>query len=329
MDLVEKNSYYKAELVNQQKIMSNFIQNASIKFDLNLTEDTILSGFDYNDHVLIEPGHSYTDTLSRIAEQLIHPDHQESFKTALSPDKLLARFKDGTNILSFEFLQKNNENESSFYWYRTTLSMIEDGLTGDIKVIAYMENIDEEKKRHTELAQKAQLDSLSGLNNKEHTRLLIERQLRKGEGVLYLIDIDNFKSINDSMGHGMGDEVLRALSSDLKRIFRGEDIVGRIGGDEFMVYVSTGLPDRIATQKAEQVMDAFLNTYTDMEGQDHIISSSIGIYIVDTDTCQFEDIYHKADIAMYQTKKNGKNGYTVYNGEEFSTYVSDRTKEEQ
>jgi len=322
--LTEKTMYYKTELVNQQRIVNNFTQNASFQFNLNLTQNKIISGSGYHEYLLPDNDYNYTRTFADIARHLVHPEYQKYFLDMLSIENLLAKFDQGISVQSFDFLQKNRADEESYYWFRGTLSMIRDALSGDVKVIAYVDNIDEEKKFHSELAMKAQKDSLSGLNNKEHTKKLIEQHLKTGIGVLFLIDVDNFKAINDSMGHGMGDEVLCSLSAELKRIFRDNDVIGRIGGDEFMVYIPNNLQVQTIIVKAKQVIKAFYNTFTDIDGNKHIISSSIGIFIVNDTLCKFKDAYHKADIAMYQTKKSGKNNYTIYAGGNFSVYESDR-----
>lgn len=172
--------------------------------------------------------------------------------------------------------------------------------------------LSEEIKNQEALLEEAKLDALSGLYNKKHTEELITQALLESRGVLFMIDVDNFKSVNDNIGHLKGDEVLAQLSGELRRIFRSEDVVGRIGGDEFLAFV-LGEPTLLTIrERAVEVLRAFYNNYLDDAGEEHTISASIGILRVEMPGQDFLEVYGNVDKALYRAKGAGKNRYCIY-----------------
>ncbi len=174
-------------------------------------------------------------------------------------------------------------------------------------------------------------DGLTGLLNKRATEEQIQKQLSvKGKlttGALMIIDIDNFKSINDSFGHLYGDAVISQLGSALRGIFQKSDILGRVGGDEFFVFLRNYKDKAVLIKKAEEVGVAFRKTH-EQGGVKVDISASIGIATMD-DSVEFEQMYKLADIALYNSKAKGKNCHTFYEGQEELSYVSERTQIER
>ncbi len=173
-----------------------------------------------------------------------------------------------------------------------------------------------------------QNDGLTGLYNKKMTETQIKKQLASPDtlksGALMIIDVDNFKSINDTFGHLYGDAVITQLGSSLRSIFQKSDILGRVGGDEFFVFLRNYQNTDVLTQRAEELCEEFRKTY-EQNGVTVKISASIGIATTE-DSTVFEDIYRFADIALYSTKSKGKNGYTFYTGQDEISYTSNRTE---
>ncbi len=176
--------------------------------------------------------------------------------------------------------------------------------------------------------QMGQYDGLTGLYNKKMTEKQIKRQLSSRpslkSGALMIIDVDNFKSINDTFGHLYGDAVLTQLGSGLRSIFQKSDILGRVGGDEFFVFLRNYNEHCILEEKAKEVCSEFRKSF-EQNGEIVDISASVGIATTEN-SFDFEDIYKFADSALYMTKAKGKNGYTFYTGEEEQVvYKSSRT----
>ncbi len=179
--------------------------------------------------------------------------------------------------------------------------------------------------KQTEIA--GQRDGLTGLYNKKTTELLIKKFLKGNSfknGALMIIDVDFFKTINDTFGHLYGDAVLSQLSDALKSVFQKSDIIGRVGGDEFFVFLKNYKSKEVLEERAKAVCEKFKKTYKQKD-QTVNISASIGIATTE-DVTDFEVIYENADVALYNTKADGKNGYTFFTGEEKSQYKSTRTE---
>ncbi|OOB80042.1 MAG: hypothetical protein BEN19_00645 [Epulopiscium sp. Nuni2H_MBin003] len=169
--------------------------------------------------------------------------------------------------------------------------------------------------KEQDLIIKAERDPLVGAYNKAVTEQLIDEHLKQyNQGVLIMIDIDNFKAINDTFGHAYGDKVLIEVHDILKEAATAEDIIGRVGGDEFMIFHKLPAPIDDIIEQVTTLCGLLQKTYV-VKGLASIdISASIGIVIAtDQEQYNFNTLYQKADQAMYITKQNNKNGFTVYN----------------
>ncbi|MEG2833326.1 MAG: diguanylate cyclase, partial [Ruthenibacterium sp.] len=147
-----------------------------------------------------------------------------------------------------------------------------------------------------------------------------------GRHALMVLDIDDFKGINDTLGHAFGDLVLIDVSAKLKTAFRSNDIVGRIGGDEFSVLMKN-IPDTGSVlKKGAELSKLFHQTYVG-EKQQCKISCSIGMIITEADADEsFETLYRKADAALYQAKQSGKNRFVLYQAGDADSYPIESTK---
>lgn len=170
-------------------------------------------------------------------------------------------------------------------------------------------------KRRKDLQDKAETDLLTGLLNKisteNHIKNYLENEGKGVQGMFFLLDIDNFKKINDTMGHAFGDEVLSTLGQDLSTEFRATDIVGRLGGDEFAVFLKDIRTDEIRDREAARVLDFFRN-FKAGEYVKYSATASIGVSMYPKDGSSFEELYKAADQAVYQSKRHGKNRLTFY-----------------
>lgn len=152
--------------------------------------------------------------------------------------------------------------------------------------------------------------------NAATTRLKIDEILSsaytsEGNQIFLLIDVDNFKQINDTLGHSYGDQVLERVARVLDDRSRSGDIAGRLGGDEFVVLLRDVKSEEYAEYLAKGLHEALQMVCT-QEEKEILLSTSIGIAAAPTDGNTFEELYKKSDIALYQTKRRGKNGYQRY-----------------
>lgn len=197
------------------------------------------------------------------------------------------------------------------------------------KIIGVLENYDEQKEKEAEIEhhlkninkiQKAsQRDFLTGVYNREGLIQNIEKALKEdknkqGVDAFFILDLDHFKEINDFLGHGTGDQVLQNTAKILDQCFRKEDIVGRLGGDEFVLLIRRINRIEAVHRMAKRLNESLCNTY-EKDGQRIQISASIGIALGQAETESFEKLYEKADEALYEVKREQKNGYKIYEGQ--------------
>lgn len=199
--------------------------------------------------------------------------------------------------------------DSSFRWYYFTVTRLAQKGIGSTVLLGIMEDIDEREKERIALLEKATTDSLTGLYNREETeRLINERQqLRYSDKVsaFVIFDLDDFKGINDSYGHDMGDRALRFFADKLRSTFRTQDVIGRIGGDEFIVFVTYMADEDFVQRKFACFAESMSKHRADDENMPYI-SCSAG-YVTAKEDDVFDTLYVRADKALYRAKTIGKN----------------------
>ena len=173
------------------------------------------------------------------------------------------------------------------------------------------------RKKQKELIRFANTDALTGLSNKKSTEDRIQEWMddsgsqHLGIQAFLIMDIDYFKGINDRYGHSAGDEALRGLGECLRNTFRKDDIVGRIGGDEFVVFMKNISDVCDVVNKAEELLHK-VRQMEIPELENNRITISMGIALAPDHGDGYLALYKHADMALYETKEKGRNGYTVY-----------------
>ena len=182
-----------------------------------------------------------------------------------------------------------------------------------------LSDISERKKLENELHHLAFFDKLTGLPNRrmfmDHLQKLIKTSHRhKKKFALFFMDLDNFKNINDSLGHEAGDTLLIEIGHRLKDLFRKEDLVTRLGGDEFTVLIENIADDNLinVANMAEKVIQQLAKTPIKLHGRNLTISTSLGIACYPDNGNDAESLVKHADMAMYSAKKSGKNRFAFF-----------------
>ena len=252
-----------------------------------------------------------------------------SFDTKEQLEELINLAKTGAEYYSTEF--KLNTKNSGFQWYFSTFSSIYDEKGDPIRVVGLLRNIHAQKVEQQKLLIKAETDLMTGLLNKATTEAKIQHMLRELNGnsynVFMLVDIDDFKKINDTYGHLKGDDVIIDIAKALMKHTGEYGIAGRLGGDEFCVYLTNILDTQVACEKAELIANELRQLYPGGNG-DCKVTLSIGIAAT-KDQIPYNVLLENADTALYQTKLNGKNGYFLYKEDmERGKYENNRNKTE-
>lgn len=190
---------------------------------------------------------------------------------------------------------------------------------GKSAVQFYLRDITERKQHEEQIKQQAFYDALTGLPNRRLLHKQISSALRQAKrsgkpmAVMFL-DLDRFKYINDTLGHTVGDQLLRDVSKRLKLCVRDSDTVARLGGDEFTILLPriTDLED--ATSVAERIIETLASPFF-LQGFEFFLTVSIGISLFPDDGENLETLIKHADTAMYHAKENGRNNYQLYTDE--------------
>ncbi|MEG0594541.1 MAG: diguanylate cyclase, partial [Christensenella sp.] len=270
----------------------------------------------------------YDSALKLIADTQVKVEYIKGYLDTFLPENVLASYNSGITNLNYDLMIATDGVH--YHWMRIIGRIFFWDTDKSVRMITYRENIDEEKQQEFLLLESSQRDSMTALYNKRTTEEFIENVLKEdlntgARRAFLMFDIDNFKSVNDSMGHNFGDHVICEIAAEIKSQFRESDIVGRIGGDEFVVLVMEfdssgelqGKLDRLCARISAKDVGI---------GQEYHISCSIGIAFSPKHGMVYSELYEHADQALYYAKAHGKNSYSVYgdNIDDNSSYVGQR-----
>ncbi|MCR5085093.1 MAG: sensor domain-containing diguanylate cyclase [Succinivibrionaceae bacterium] len=171
-------------------------------------------------------------------------------------------------------------------------------------------------RQQRQITLKSITDPLTGISNRLNLEAQLKEYLRRGqgqaEGTLFMIDLDHFKDVNDNLGHPMGDTLLKDTASRLRKTFRESDLVGRLGGDEFMVFAKGLTDERKIRQLADQLNREARILYKSEEGHHIHVSMTVGVAIAPQHGGDYSTIYKHADTALYTAKERGRDQYVLY-----------------
>ncbi|MEG0617260.1 MAG: diguanylate cyclase [Oscillospiraceae bacterium] len=199
-----------------------------------------------------------------------------------------------------------------YHWYCIKFTLPDKFGDVPVSAIGKISDIDAEKRERDSLLQQSQCDIMTGLLNKGTTEEQVRKLISKTNGnmkyALYIIDIDDFKKINDKLGHFNGDKVICEIANRIKKSFRENDIVGRAGGDEFLAFIPYQDDDSKIVAATQRLMEK-VRQDINLEQVMCSISVSVGIACYPSDGTQFYDLYRRADSALYRAKELGKNAF--------------------
>ncbi len=200
--------------------------------------------------------------------------------------------------------------------YLMTMSAVRDDEGAVINHVGVMRDISHIKRSQEQLEYLANYDALTGLGNRNlfmsQLKVGLDRAARHHRRLaLIFIDLDNFKSINDTLGHDVGDQLLAEVARRLKASVRSEDVVCRLGGDEFTVYVEDFVDPEALVSTAQRLVQSISEPY--QLGQHRVeVTASVGISIYPNDGTSITELIKNADTAMYKVKEHGRNGFQFF-----------------
>lgn len=277
----------------------------NVTFEIDLDTDTVSFSENWNKLFGFTPNpHHFLATLP--ANSHIHP---------ADIPQLLQNMRDMKSKTAYCSMDLRIRTGCQFLWFCMRAVAVRDEHGKLRKIVGILLNIDNEKKETLALHKKAEYDSLTQLLNREtanqHTIEYLNSYPNGAHCALMIIDLDNFKQINDSYGHMFGDKVLIKAAEAIKKSFRDRDLVARIGGDEFMVLMKGITNPEIIKKRCTQILTAFHSLLSD-EQIVYNFSCSIGVALSPEHAVNYSQLFEFADEAMYQVKKHGKNNYSIY-----------------
>lgn len=271
-----------------------------------------------------------------LSGEMIQQKYMEDFNETMIYEDDIAYFKSIFRSLmaspkheTIEYRTKRFDKD--YTWYQVNLTSLL-GPEGYVtRIVGRMINIHERKLKELDLLLRAEKDALTGLYNKGATKQLIENVIQDSPkdalNALMIIDLDNFKEVNDLLGHAQGDQVLVDTANALNEIFKGGDITGRIGGDEFVVFMKNLKAISNADILAEKIVRN-VNYSFDYGDREIHVTCSVGVAIYPYHGKDYTELFKKADKAVYTAKANGKCGYRIYDAATTMVYHATRKKEE-
>jgi diguanylate cyclase (GGDEF)-like protein/PAS domain S-box-containing protein len=278
--------------------------NAPIGMALIAMDDRWLQ---VNDALCRITGHSGEQLKATTLRAMTHPDDVDL--DAQSLGQLLAG-----QIPSYQVEKRYRHAWGHYVWVLVTTSIVRDEDRNPLHVVTQVQDISERKELAGRLEYIVDHDFLTGLLNRRHFEHELARETERAarygiRGAVLLIDLDNFKDVNDTFGHRAGDDVLRGVAGLLKQRLRQTDVVARLGGDEFAVLLTETDADNVQTVAGE-VVRALGRETAMLADQTIHITASVGVVMFDGLT-DVEALTY-ADLAMYEAKDTGRNRFVMY-----------------
>ena len=265
---------------------------------------------DVNDSFLRISGYQRDDLIGRSADDLgwwVSPDARAEMVRRL-------REQGAVQNMEAEFWRKSGSIANGLF--SATILPTE----GEPQVFVQIQDITKQKRAEGELQHNAFYDALTGLPNRalvmeRLTRALERAKLLTGQGTaVLLLDLDRFKSVNDSLGHATGDEILRTVGRRLQQCVRSVDTVARLGGDEFTLLLD-GVEGVTEAVRAAERVQGELSRFISVAGRELVMTASTGVTVSMTGAEDGEALLRDADTAMYHAKAQGRARYVVFNPE--------------
>lgn len=286
-------------------------KDALCYMEVNLTENKIVSRkIAANNFINFYTGSNYERSIEVLSENVIK-NKQGKLLRELKREHLLEAYHEGRWNQDFEYQFYNKEDED-YHFVKISVFLI--NVNGDIYACSYINDINDAKVENLDLQKKAELDPLTGLYNRKAIETKINyiiKEFPKNRHALMVLDIDNFKAINDNLGHLYGDALLCEIARKIKSRFRNDDLIARLGGDEYLILMKNISNNDLAIEKAKDLCKLIEGEYG--TGALKIkVTISVGIALYPETGESFDDLYHHGDQALYKIKNSSKNGVCLY-----------------
>lgn len=311
-DLTAKELELKQRYERERAFIRSLTGDAHLFFECDLVTGKIIPVGEKTTKFITYRGKITNINVLEVAiANIIHPEDKELFDEIRNIDKVVENILNGKNETYLEYRYTSAlGNFEGYRWANAMFSFILNPKTKHPHVFACIRDINEQKLKDLDMMEKLQKDFLTGLFNRAAFQELAQKSIdeskeNSGVSAFLIIDIDDFKKINDTYGHVYGDVVLKHTAERLGTVFRSNDILGRLGGDEMTVFM-TNIPSAdIAVKKGFEICKVLGSWRKDDEKIP--LTCSVGVAIMPEHGHTLERLYHNADMALYQAKHLGKN----------------------
>lgn len=314
-DELSENRILQNQMYENEKIYRSALELTCERvFEADLSHNRILYGYEkYAQTFPYLNTKIYDEMISAIAAHSVFQGDAKEFRETFARSSLLKSFhRLRTPEVAMDY--RLILDDGSCAWYSASVIFLNSSSQTGLKIIGYIKNIDERKKQELEILNESQKDGLTGLFNKKVTESMIDGYLadkgKDGHHAMIMLDIDNFKYINDSFGHTQGDAALTHVSHQLQHLFRTSDIVGRVGGDEFLILMKNVSDTNALFEKLHSMQSEFHKIR--LEDTSYRLHSSIGVSLYPDDDTSYASLFKKADMALYYSKAHGKDQFCLY-----------------
>lgn len=323
----------KNDLQLEEAFRSSIQEKALCSYSYNATKDRIEQMHPVFNSYTSNPIHAkYSEMINHYIEMCVHPDDQDALRSEVVYLDIAKKLQLKVNALQVrmrkEFLQSfcstANAREiealvahsGDWIWIEVRDTCITDVATGDLLVYVDLFNVEDVVQEKTQLVVAATTDMLTNLNNRSAAEKRMREFLfnKNQDGAFFILDLDNFKLVNDRFGHPEGDKVLRDVAQIIRSVFRDNDVMARLGGDEFCIYA----PGMMSVETVNRCVSALLSRccfeYTYKESC-FAVTASIGVVFASQANYEYTTLYEYADQALYSAKTKGKNTWSLYKAE--------------
>lgn len=306
-----------------KQLMLALVDCAGIFYEMNLTQDKLI-GVPIKYHkgeripLLQHWGLPSDCTYSALVDfwkKFLPEELHEEYVSHTSLKFLRESFAQGKHKLNYKCTSKTEYGEPMLA-NRTTY-LYEDSATGDVLGMVYVKNeyeLNEAKQKSLAAEEASFRDPLTHCYNRRKLEQFAKNYLKQpnAQASMFFIDLDGFKKLNDTFGHRRGDEILIEEAKSIQSVFYDDDIVARIGGDEFVVFMPEVVDDTVVYRKANELKMKCFRSFTNAEGISMELSVSIGVCRYPEACASYDELYEHADVALYYAKRQGKNSFAFY-----------------
>ena len=288
--------------------------NNSFYIEANLTASSVLYMHLGKQGIVSSQNYNSVDYDEVIRDMIINTvidDNHNEVAKFFKRSKLLEEYHKGKVVGEMEYLRRP-EPDSKPRYLHTAYQLRESNETGDIHAFFLSFDIDAYRRTNESMTELIERDNLTGLYNRGTAVSMIRNYLDAAEGrraALVILDLDNFKQINDRFGHDCGDEIIKDAAFRMKYTFKKHGLIARIGGDEYLAFLRD-----ISTDEVDKILNDFSKSHKSINyyGQHISYTMSIGYAIYPDHGVEYQHLYQNADMALYSVKMSGRANYNLF-----------------